>query len=50
MASASSYANTMYHSVKLTQTMTQAALFASFLSPFFVETIGLLQPDPLDVI
>ena len=34
----------------LTPLTTQAALFASFLSTFLIQTISLLQPDPLGAI
>jgi len=38
------------YSVQLTQSITQAALFASVLSTFLIETLSSLQEDPLDAI
>ena len=37
-------------SIRLTPFTIQAALFTSFLSTFLIQTLSLLQPDPLDAI
>ena len=54
MSSSSSYARRPRQSeqypAQLTASTFQAALFASFLSTFLIETLSLLQPDPLDAI
>ena len=53
MSSSSSYAcpkQSEQYPARLTASTIQAALFASFLSTFLIQTLTLLQPDPLDAI
>ena len=53
MSFSSSYAlpkQPVQYPAQLTASMIQAAVFASFLSTFLIETLSLLQPDPLDAI
>ena len=53
MSSSSSYARreqSERYPAQLTASIIQAALFASFLSTFLIQTLSLLQPDPLDAI